>query len=576
MAKPAPSSLLLVLLLAGSTAIAAACDSRADDVRASINASFTLPRAILDKANKLEIRVLEGPVTCDEATGLLGNEEAGKEIAKSELGTSSCAAGAKFCGSVQIEKSADVRMFSAKATATGGATVAVGCAAATVNQDAISLTLRMFRFLAPSNCGDGVLQPTEQCDPAGGPLCDDSCQSTEVLLSLGSSGNKTVTGKAGDKTDPFFLWPTGSGDSGRFLAFYTDHAVPSGGGTLDVGLRVMSADLSPVSTPPALASGSIFLPNGGAFPPAPAALQQSLPQAAFFGGEYWVVFDDDSGSSLDIHARSINNVFVSDQGLGAPININGTGSGEPAIQTAPAISASSERLLVAWEDQAGGKIVGRTLTPPSTLGSQNELSVGNGNARPQIAATGKSWVTVWKSGTGIKLRAVDANGTPSGSDQSVNASGAGADGAHIASLPDGRFAVVWSAGGDVFLQRYDAKGLAIAGDQDQPLNDIVKDGDQNQPTIAAMPAAGGSYVVAWYDASTGHVKARFAGGTSGFLFNNVNGQTSEFQASRVEGRDRNSPVVAVGGSGPFIAIGWEDKGTTNAGIIVRRFPIPVE
>ena len=66
------------------------------------------------------------------------------------------------------------------------------------------------------------------------------------------------------------------------------------------------------------------------------------------------------------------------------------------------------------------------------------------------------------------------------------------------------------------------------------------------------------------------------GGSAGFLFNNVNGQSTEFQASRTEGRTRANPAVASGGSGPFVAIGWEDKSATGAGIVARRFPLPTE
>src|SRR5204863_5814975 len=132
-------------------------------------------------------------------------------------------------------------------------------------------------------------------------------------------------------------------------------------------------------------------------------------------------------------------------------------------------------------------------------------------------------VTVWKSGTGIKLRTVNASGTPEGTEQVVNDSGAGADGARVASLADGRFAVVWTAGSDVFFQRYDAKGVKVNGDQSTPVNDVVSDGAQSAPAIASTPAAGGSFAIAWHDASSGHVRARYVGGSSGFLFNNVNG-----------------------------------------------------
>jgi hypothetical protein len=213
-------------------------------------------------------------------------------------------------------------------------------------------------------------------------------------------------------------------------------------------------------------------------------------------------------------------------------------------------------------------------TSTLTLGNPNDLSTGTGNVGPQVASTGSGWVVVWTSRTGIKLRAINADGTPSGTELTVNESGAGAEGARVAALPDGRFAVVWSAGGDVFVQRYDAKGQPILGDQAQPVNDVVTAGEQTQPAIAATPAAGGSYVVAWLDAETGHVRARFLGGLSGFLFNNVDGQPTEFQASREGGRTRAHPAVAAGGSGPFVAIGWEDRSASGAGIVVRRFPLP--
>jgi len=194
-----------------------------------------------------------------------------------------------------------------------------------------------------------------------------------------------------------------------------------------------------------------------------------------------------------------------------------------------------------------------------------------------VAATSTGFVTVWKGGTGIRLRAINEDGTPQGADTAVSDGGAGFDRPRIAALPDGRFAVAWTAGGDVFVQRYDAKGAKLLGDQALPINDPSVEGDQVTAAIAATPAAGGSYVVAWVDAQTGHVRARFLGGEAGFLFNNVNGQSTDFQASRVDGRTRANPTVAVGGSGPYVAIGWEDKGSApNAGIVARRFPLPSE
>jgi hypothetical protein len=557
---------------------AASCGDTEEPVRTSIVPAFSMPRGMLDKAKRLELRVLDGQVTCDETTGLTTAGGPAHELVKKDLDSTGCAANAKFCGNVSIDKSSAPRVFEAKAKDSGGGVLAVGCATAKIEQDTAAVTIKMFRFLAPPVCGDGTLQPTEQCEPGGTSICDDACQSKEILLSVGSPGNKTSTGKAGDKTDPFFLWPQGSGDGGRFLALFTDK-ISGGSGNVEIGLRVMSDDLSPATSPPAVASASILLPNGTSFPPDPEPGRQSAPQGAFLGGKYYIVFQDDNSpgsSGLDVHLRSMNSVFQSGEPPATPIFINGGAQGEPQIQQAPSIAAGADRLFIAWEDAGQGKIVGRTFTPPATLGSQNDISTGTGNTHPQVASIMNRWVTTWRSGTGIKVRVINTDGTPSGGEQVVNGSGAGADGGKIAVLPDGRFAVVWSTGGDIFLQRFDAKGQPIAGDQAQPLNDLVIEGDQTQPTIASTPTAGGSYVVAWHDASTGHIRARVVGGSSGFLFNNVNGQSSEFQASREDGRSRAHPILAVGGAGPFIAIGWEDRSATGAGVVVRRFPLPVE
>lgn len=563
--------------LLGVVVLAAFSCGEQDAMRVSVVTNLTAPKALFDRARTLEIRVIEGDVTCEPSTGVVtfpNGEAAAREVARRELGNTGCPAGARFCGDVQVEKSDALRVFEARGKDEGGATLVVGCASAKVDQDSVSLAIKMYRFLEPAVCGDGRIQPTEQCEPGGTAVCDDTCQSNEILLSQGSSLGGTTSGGPRTKTEPFFLWPAGSGSAGRFFAFFTDRA---NGSNLDVGVRAMSETLEPVASPPALRAGSIFLPNGGVFPPTASPRNQSLPQAAFLGGKYYVVFQDDDTPStnpgLDIHLRTLDDVLTSEQGA-TPFYVNGSQTdGEANAQTSPSIAASGNRLFVAWED--GDRIAGRSFTPPATVGSQQALSTTTGTAKPQVAGVTSGWVVVWQSGTGIQLRAVNADGTASGAEQLVSEGGSGFGPPRIASLPDGRFAVVWSANGDVFLQRYDDRGNKIAGDQATPLNDVIVDGDQVQPAIAATAAAGGSYVVAWTDASTGHVRARFVGGSSGFLFNNVNGQSTEFQASREDGRVRTNPAVASGGGG-FVAIGWEDHSTPNPGVIVRRFPLPSE
>ena len=574
------------LALAG--VLAPACSSgTTESPHVSIAPSLSLPKGLLDKVTSLTLTVLEGNVTCDDTIGqtsLPGGTDAATTIAKSTLGTS-CANGIKFCGDLQIQQSDTPRVFSAVATDAQSSTLAIGCATVTVNQDALPVSIHMFRFLAPATCGDGVLQPTEQCEPGGTATCDANCQTNELLLSVGSTQTGTKTGGSGDKQQPSVLWPEQAGIDGRFFAFYTDHAATNGKD--DVALRAMTGDLSPIaaSDSPALSAGSIYLPNGPTFPAAPAPFTQAAPAAAFMSGKYYVVFEDDNtpaAQGIDIHLRSMDDALVADQttalGInGGPAGTGGTsGAGEALVQGKPAIAAGPmNRLYIAWES-GDGSVYGRTLTPPATLGAQTLLSTGTGNTGVSIAATTSGWVAVWLAGSNVKLRTLNNEGTPAGAEQTVNESGTVTERPRVASLPDGRFAVTWNAGGDIFVQRYDATGVKIGGDQAAAINDVVKNGDQTTPSIAGSSAAGGSYVAVWLDVTSSNINGRMLGGSSGFLFNNVNGQSSEFQASRSGGRVRANPVVAAGGTIPAVGVAWEDKTDPGAGIVARRIPVPSE
>lgn len=581
----------IVAGLVGFGGVVGACGQATDTPHVAVATNLTLPKGVLAKVTKLTLTVLEGSVTCDEAVGqtaLPGGPTGANEIARRDLGTTGCAAGIRFCGDLSLDRSDAMRVFSAVAKGDGDTTLAIGCATAKVDLDALPVAIKMFRFIAPAKCGDDVIQPTEQCEPGNSAVCDDTCTSKELLLSTGSSQTGTATGGPDDKTSPFLLWPQQSGTPGRFFAFYTDRA--TAGSKPDIALRAMSADLSPIGAgeSPALSAGSIYLPNGPTFPAPAAPFTQTAPQAAFLKGRYYVVFEDDNTPAarpgIDIHLRSMDSALVAEQGAsalginGGPAGTGGTsGEGELLIQSNPVIAAGpKDRLFIAWED-AAGKITGRTLSPPATLGNQNDISTGNGNKGVSVAATSTGWVAVWQSGTGVKLRIVNEDATPQGSEQTVNDTGSVTGRPRVASLPDGRFAVTWSAGGDIFMQRYDAKGSKIAGDQASAINDVLKAGDQTTPSIAGTSGVGGSYVVVWLDAASGSVQGRMLGGDAGFLFNNVNGQSTEFQASRSEGRRRANPVVAAGGSGPFVGIAWEDQTAAGtAGIVARRFPLPSE
>ncbi len=563
----------LLLVLGGL----GACSAGHEPVTIVLAPSVVFPRGLLDNVAKVTLSVYDvaSGLDCDATTGKL--TAAGKPFAQADLGTtvggSPCPSGGKFCGQLTIAKSPAARLFQAQASAPTNADLADGCTKAVVDQDAQPLKIVMVRYVAPAVCGNGILEATEQCEPPD-PTCDSKCHTTEQSLS--------TNGSPGEKSAPYFLWPAQSGDGGRLLAFFGDktpNALPTSAS--EISMRVMSDAFAPLSG--SLQSG--YLPNDPTKAPAPQPGAKQLPTATVIGSQYFIVFDDNSGTSgtPDIHLRSMDSSFTAKQPFGAPVVINNPPDGEPGIQTAPSIAAGPNGLLfVAWQDEGAQTIVGRTFAPgtPGTLGPQKDISSGSGNKNVQLAATPDGWVAVWEGAGEIKLRSIDATGTGVGGETIVNENTQGQqDHPAVAALSDGRFAVVWSDhaagnGADIVGQRYTATRAKVAGDQSAPINTTVQ-GDQLTPRIAGMNAAGGSFAVAWLDNQTRHVRARLLGGASGFLFNNVDGQNVDFQASVADGRPRAEPTVAVGGAGPSIAIGWTDQGTVAPfGIVGRRFPVP--
>jgi hypothetical protein len=574
------ASIGVSILLAHGAGACGGLEGR-DAVQINVGPSLVFPRALLDGVDRLTLKVYEAKdgADCDAATSSV-TLTTDAPIATKDL-DKSCASGAPWCGDLQILQSTDDRVFSAAGFSGSGEQIAVGCSKAKVDQDALPIKITMRRFVKPAVCNNGAIEPTEQCEggATGDPFCDEHCHTKEILLSNGKGGTgKTANGRPGDKTRPFLLWPAQTGDAGRFLAFFGDRT-PS---LTEVTMRVLDDAMGRYDKQGAeLADFSFFLPNSmsAGFPPATSPNNQSSPVAAAISSSYYVAFEDDSAGTVDIRLRSMDSTLTALEA--SPITINGTASGEPGVQSLPTMAANASGLLfIAWQDESSGAVRGRTFDAANgSLGQQREISNGANNKRIQIASNGSGWVAVWESGQDVKTRAIGADGAPIAAEQKVNAAGHSGVQAHpsVAGLPDGRFAIAWNDRGstDIFVQRYGADTRPLADDQTTRINDVVFEGDQSAPFIASGTQAGGSYAVAWVDGASGHVRARLAGGTKGFLFNSVDAQLGEFQASASDGRVRANPTVAIGGSGPFIAIGWEDTtSATTSGIQARRFPVP--
>jgi len=551
-----------------------------------IGPSLVFPRGLLQSVARVVVReYYAGPAACDPSSGAVTG--AGTPDATTTLSQSGCTGGAIWCGSMQVTTSSASRIFAAEADDAGGSAVATGCTEAVVAQQTLPVTIAMKRVVPMAVCGNGVVEPTEQCDPPGSTndlVCDASCHTKEELLSSVNTQSgfpAPAAGAASARADAALAWPV----KAPLLALWDDQTdAPD----QHVAVRMLGSDMGalPSGSAPALAGGSIWL-TAGMFPSAPDPGNQQYPAAAADAAGAYVVFGDDlcgssTSGSFDVCLRILD-PNLSDVGT---LVVNGSGgAGEPGVQTHPAIAlGAAETAYVAWQSapQVGaGQIVGRTVNVSTmTLGTQVVLGTGSSNALPSVATLPSGWVVAWQSDAGVLVTAVDATGKPTGSATTVSAGHTGVqDHAAVGSIGggDGRYAVAWADhgqnGADIVVQRFDASGHAVAGDSSIPINNLVADGDQVTPTIAGS-AAGGFFAVAWIDAPSGTVRARLLDGSSGFDFNNVTGQNDEFPVSLAQGHALAAPVVAIGGSGPFIAFAWQDQTPGAPGIYGRRFPLP--
>ena len=551
--------------------------SASDDPNVHLAPSLVFPKGLLDTVNTVSVKVYDATtgVGCDAAKGTVKGLAAQAPLASKDLGTTGCAPGAKFCGDVQLEKSEDARVFAAQAFTAGNTTpVASGCTTATVNQDTLSVQITMLRFVPPAVCGGKASPVPVQCTDPGAVddvVCGTDCLSKEILL---SKGDLATTGDTKQKAKPAFLWPAAKLDPGRFLGFWGDKS-PAAGRT-QVAMRVMTDDLHPYKDQgPGLETASFFLPNdsSGNFPPAGDPGSQFNPTAATASNAVYVAYEDNQNGPVAINLRSLDQTLVrSDQPAAGPIKISDPAG---AAQTNPSMALSGAKLFIAWEN--GASVVGRGVAT-SGFTKDTQKSLGTGKS-PVVVGTSTGWLMAYQGGSDIKLLPIDATGNP-GAEVKVNDASHSGTQEHpgVAVLQDGKVAVVWTdtgaqGGAGIFVQRFSSDLKPVANDQAVRINDLTL-GAQATPAIAA---GSNFFVAAWVDTTSGHVRGRLLDGTTGFLFNAVNGQSSDFQASVTDGHTRTSPAVVVGGAAPYVTIGWEDDtGAPGAyaGVFARRFPTP--
>ncbi len=533
----------------------------------SLAPTIIFPQGLLDNVTKITVSVYDtsgGALDC-ASDGTVSGLSGQVPLATKDLGTSNCPTGAKFCGDISIDKSGDARLFAAQSfIGSASSPNASGCTKATANQDNVQVQIKMLRTLPPSTCNGQASATITQCDTTNGvgdPVCDPNCQSLEEYFSSSDLPFGTpTTSDTKAKVRPQLAWPSANGDPGRLIGVWGDKS--PGGGT-EASMRILADDMRPYTGNGTCIQAASFripaLTSQIPCPGQPYALPQFDPTVAAINGTYYIAFED--GGPVAIKIRSYDPNINPLQAN--PVTLSAATAN---AQTLPSMAANGNNLFVAWENN--GTIVGKTIDSGlATPGTQQTIGTGT---HVTVAAAGSGWVVAWQNGTDVQMAKIDSTGAASGVTKVSSAAGATNPG--IAAFGTS-VAVIWvDGGGNVLVQRY-ANGTAVANDQSTALQS-VSGGNQSTPSIAAGT---NFFIATWVDTNSGHVRARFLDGTGGFMFNAVNGQSSDFQVSTVDGETRANPVAIAGGSGPFVAIAWEDNtGAPGSfkGIWGRRFPLP--
>ncbi|MCC6554043.1 MAG: hypothetical protein IT372_13625 [Polyangiaceae bacterium] len=595
---------LLVALVPAAPLLLAyplACSTEA----ARIGLVMRTPEGLLDAATSVELAVFPaGQARCD-ASGHVSAIPDGEDTQRFYLESSGCPAGVRWCKDIELDKDGTDKMFSVIARNAAG-TLAEGCTVATIDQDPLEVTIKVQRYNPPPCCNDGALQAGEQCDfggvaattcsgePGGECLgitaddvCDCDCRSKEILLSIDDDSDPFLAnGPPGSKGQLAMIFAPGSAKLANALraVFHSTNPDDANGGE-DINIRFLSQDLHRITDPYPL-SQQLRLPLSCAdvtvggltrFQQSPSIAQidtdltgvvyaSQQPSAGVF--DIWLVVHGADGCK-EVCALNDTACLAAD----TPVRLTTTsGAADPDIAGGPPHAS-----LTVWTRD--GRVFGRTRTSAGELNpAAEELPIADNGTHPRVAGTSGSWLVVYQgSGEGDPDGIYRATVTTTGGVTTPVRVNTKTDGLQeqpdVAMLPDGKAIVVWRSDTDIFFQRFDAAGNAVAGDQDAPLN-TTTEGEQANPAVASAGNLGDFFAVAWEHSATGEIFARLVVGAEGFSYNSVTGQNDDFAASHpgVPGQ-RRLPAVAVGGAG-YVAIGWQDDSQNHPGVYVRRFPLP--
>jgi hypothetical protein len=596
-----PSARLARIALPVATA-AAACSPSASPPApvARVGLHVQVPKALLDGIDSLSLYVADSAAdtTCTPATGVvskdLTKDKSAKvfPLARKLKNGSPCPENGVFCSDeIQLATDPAKQLVFQAIGLKQNSPYAIGCATQAVNADPLYVRLTMHHYVAPAVCGDGVIQPCEQCEGSGAkpaasdPICDTSCRSKEILLSNDNQGPaslKITNDPPGSKKRVATAWSAAPNEinPNPFHAVFQDTNFGSTGSGPEINYRQMSLDLLDIATPPLL-RGEIRLPKLNGNPPGfdQRPRTQGNPSVGVLSnGSVIVAYEDDQSlatGQTNISVTPFAADATSAQADLTPANLASKGACEaPSVAGGP-----TDLALVVWSDKAASRIRGRIWNVAAgwvTTGQDLDVSAAAGS-QPRVAGWSGGWTVVFRGAASdnddILMVEVASDGTV-GTAAQVNDNAAGAqETPAVAATPTGEIVVAWASAGDIMMQRYDAARQKIAGDQAAPVNNERPGaGAGSNPAASATALQQGFFALAWQSAS-GQIHGRFAALGAGFLFNSIDGQDGSFPVGRddVHGT-RSAPSVAIGGAG-HVVLSWQDDAADHYGIWARRFPL---
>ncbi|MDC3959474.1 hypothetical protein [Polyangium jinanense] len=552
------------------------------------------PQGLLDTATRVTLRVFDtGNATCTPATGRVENAPTGDAVQTFELQKGSCGEGVTWCKEIELDRDGAEKIFAVTAEGSAGV-LAEGCAVEKVDQDPLEVTIKVQRYTPPACCNDGAIGTGEQCDlgPEKALACDGSpaetcggiapdavcrcdCTAQEILLSV-DNVVKPELYNDGPGTKTHLAMEFCPGIDATKNALRTAYTSTTGSGGGDILMRFLAADLYPIQKPYPLAQQLQLPARCTTLTASGPPLVQRDPSLAPVGLNHVAIVyasDQEATNNYHIYLNAQNEWGCADV---PPLKVS-TQVGD--VQIRPDIAGGPEdAALVVWNRGTGvfGRIWKKTGDLEPAMG---EIPIATNGSAPRVAGNKDGWVVVYQGagdgdGNGIVMVMVKPNGDVSTPELVNDATTGLQDQPDVAMLPDGRFIVIWHAGGDIFFQRYNADGSRVPGTEDQKAVNTTTAGLQQNPKVAAGL---GFFTVVWED-ERGTIGARFIGGTSGFGYNSVTGQNDAFVANIPDPAGtsglRKGPAVAIGGAG-FVAIGWQDDSPSHFGVYVRRFPLPI-